>query len=134
MGARGGGRLMSTVRLDKWLWAARFFKTRTAATAAVVGGKVEVNEATAKPSRLVGPGDVLRIRIAPYEWIVTVAALAERRGSVDAAAGLYVESEASRLARERRGEQLRDAPLLRFDEGRPGKRDRRTIRKLRGRD
>ena len=124
---------MST-RLDKWLWAARFYKTRTAATAAVAGGKVEVGGVTAKPARLVTSGDTIRIRIAPYEWTVVVTGLAERRGSAEAAALLYQETDASRAARERHAQQLRDAPLLRFDEGKPGKRDRRMIRKVQGKD
>lgn len=121
------------VRIDKWLWAARFYKTRSAATEAVHGGKVEVGGVTAKPARLVAPGDEVRIRIAPYQWTVTVTGLAERRGSAQQAATLYVETPESLAARERHAAQLRDAPLLRFDEGKPGKRDRRTLRKLKGR-
>ena len=124
----------ATVRLDKWLWAARFYKTRSAATAAVAGGKIEVNDGPAKPARLVAIGDTIRIRNAPFEWIVTVTGIGERRGSAEAAAGLYQETEASRIARERHAQQLRDAPLLRFDQGKPGKRDRRTIRRLKGHD
>ena len=121
------------VRLDKWLWAARFYKTRSAATEAVLGGKVEVNGDGAKPARLVSPGDRIRVRIAPYEWTVVVTALAERRGSAAQAALLFDETEESRTARERLAQQLRDAPLLRFDQGKPSKQDRRTIRKLKGR-
>ena len=121
------------VRLDKWLWAARFFKTRSAATEAVAGGKVEVNDDAAKPARLVGPGDRVRIRIAPYQWDLVVTATADRRGSAAAAALLYTETDASRDARLRHAEQLRLAPNLEFGSGKPSKKDRRTLGKLRGR-
>lgn len=121
------------VRLDKWLWAARFFKTRSAATEAVAGGKVEVNGDAAKPARLVGPGDTVRLRLSPYEWILEVTGTAERRGSAEQAATLYAETEASRVARERTAETLRHAPSLEFDRGRPSKKDRRTYDRLRGR-
>ena len=123
-----------SVRLDKWLWAARFYKTRSAATEAVAGGKVDVNGDAAKPARAVSPGDTIRVRIAPHEWTVTVTGLGERRGSAAQAALLYVELEASRTARERKMQQLKDAPLLRFEGGKPNKQDRRTIRKLREKD
>jgi ribosome-associated heat shock protein Hsp15 len=123
-----------SVRLDKWLWAARFFKTRTAATEAVTGGKVEVNGDTAKPARLVQPGDTIRVRIAPHEWTVLVTGEGERRGSAAQAALLYAETTTSREARERHAQLLRDAPLLRFEEGKPTKRDRRRYDKLRGRE
>ncbi len=124
----------AATRLDKWLWAARFYKTRSAATAAVAGGKVEVNGDAAKPARTVTVGDVIEVRVPPYTWTVQITGIAERRGSAAAAAELFRETDESRTARERQAQQLRDAPLLRFDEGKPGKRDRRTIRKLRGRD
>lgn len=120
------------VRLDKWLWAARFFKTRTAATDAVTGGKAEINGEGAKPARPVQPGDTLRIRLAPYEYIVVVTGVAERRGSAAMAAGLYRETDASRATRERLHEQLRLAPNLEFSAGKPSKKDRRTIERLRG--
>jgi ribosome-associated heat shock protein Hsp15 len=119
-------------RLDKWLWAARFFKTRSAATDAVIGGKTEVNGDSAKPARPVQHGDTVRIRLAPYEYIVVVTGLAERRGSAAVAAGLYRETDASRTARERLHEQLRMAPNLEFATGKPSKKDRRTFEKFRG--
>lgn len=122
------------VRLDKWLWAARFFKTRPAATEAVAGGKVEVNGDAAKPARLVGPGDTVRVRLSPYEWILEVTGTAERRGSAEQAALLYTETEASRLARERTAENLRHAPSLEFDRGRPSKKDRRVINRWKGKE
>ena len=121
------------VRLDKWLWAARFYKTRSAATEAILGGKVDVNDDTVKPSRNVQPGDRVRIRIAPYQWDVLVIATAERRGSAAAAAELYRETDASREARARHAEQLKLAPSLEFGSGRPSKKDRRAFDKFRGR-
>jgi ribosome-associated heat shock protein Hsp15 len=120
------------VRLDKWLWAARFFKTRSAATDAVHGGKIDVNGEGAKPARPVQPGDTVRIRLAPYEHIVVVTGLADRRGSATVAAGLYQETDASRTARERLHEQLRLAPNLEFTAGKPTKKDRRAFEKFRG--
>jgi ribosome-associated heat shock protein Hsp15 len=120
------------VRLDKWLWAARFFKTRSAATEAVHGGKVDVNGDGAKPARPVQPGDTVRIRLAPYEHVVVVTGLADRRGSAEVAAGLYQETEESRTARERQREQLRMAPNLEFSDGKPSKKDRRAFQKFRG--
>jgi ribosome-associated heat shock protein Hsp15 len=121
------------VRLDKWLWAARFFKTRSAATDAVLGGKIDVNGDGAKPARLVHSGDEICIRQPPYQHTVLVTGLAERRGSAMVAATLYRETEESRTTRERLAEQLRLAPKLEFSEGKPNKRDRRAIDKLRGR-
>lgn len=122
------------VRLDKWLWAARFFKTRSAATAAVAGGKVEVNGDAAKPARTIQVGDTIRLRLAPYEWELAVTGLGERRGSADVAATLYREHDASRTARDRQREQLRLAPNVEFESGRPSKRDRRALDKWRGRE
>lgn len=119
-------------RLDKWLWAARFYKTRSAATEAVVGGKVDVNGDGAKPARPVQPGDTIRIRLAPYLHEVVVTGLADRRGSAAAAATLYQETDASRTARERLREQLRLAPALEFSAGRPSKKDRRKFERFRG--
>ena len=125
----------AAVRLDKWLWAARFYKTRSLATAAVAGGKVHVNGERAKPAKPVAPGDTVRIRIPPYEWVVVVRGLAERRGSAAVAAGLYEETAASRAARERLALGFR---LVQGDvyegKGRPTKRDRRRIERLRGQE
>ncbi len=124
---------LTAVRLDKWLWAARFTKTRSAATEAVHGGKIEVNGDAAKPARMIVVGDMIEIRLAPFTWHVEVTGLGERRGSAAVAATLYTETDASRTARERHAEQLRDAPTLRFNTGKPTKQDRRRIDKLRGR-
>ncbi len=122
------------VRLDKWLWAARFFKTRAVAAEAVAGGKVELNGDRAKRAHPVRPGDQLRIRLGPYEHHVVVRALSARRGPAAEAAGLYAETAASRAARERLALQLRNAaPLFHHDRGRPSTKDRRDIDRLKGR-
>ena len=117
------------VRLDRWLWAARFFKTRSLATEAVTGGKVEVNGERAKPAKAIKPGDELRLRLGPYEHILIVRGLAERRGPASVAQGLYEETAASRDARERLAAQLKMAPAtFVFEEkGRPTKKDRRDL-------
>src|SRR3979411_2864963 len=83
------------VRIDKWLWAARFFKTRALAQAAVVAGKVRLHDERIKPSKDVKAGDALAIRVGEFEWNVTVTGLADRRGPADAARKLYRESEDS---------------------------------------
>jgi ribosome-associated heat shock protein Hsp15 len=124
------------VRIDKWLWAARFFKTRSLATEAVAGGKVEVNGERAKPAKPVQAGDEVRLRQGPYEYVLLVRGLAERRGPASVAASLYQERAESRAARERVAEQLKlGAAAWAFDEkGRPTKRDRRELDRFRGRD
>ena len=121
------------VRLDKWLWAARFYKTRSAATDAVAGGRVEVNGEHPKPAKTVQAGDEVRVRMGPFEHILQVTAVAERRGTVAQAARLFQETPASLAARERHAEQLRLAPNLEFEQGKPNKKDRRALDKLRGR-
>jgi ribosome-associated heat shock protein Hsp15 len=117
------------VRLDKWLWAARFFKTRSLATEAVDGGKVDVNGDRAKPAKAVKAGDEIRLRSGPYEHTLIVHALAERRGSAAVAQALYEETEASKVAREKLSAQLKLAPAaFVFEEkGRPTKKDRRDL-------
>jgi ribosome-associated heat shock protein Hsp15 len=122
----------NSVRVDKWLWAARFFKTRSLATEAVAGGKVEVNGERAKPAKSVKPGDEIRVRLAPYEHILIVRAVAERRGPASVAHGLYEETEASTAERHRLAEQLRMAPaaFVFEDRGRPTKKDRRDLTKF----
>jgi ribosome-associated heat shock protein Hsp15 len=121
------------VRIDKWLWAARFFKTRALAVEAIDGGKVEVNGDRTKPAKLIQPGDEVRIRLGPYEHVVAVRAISERRGPATVAATLYEETASSRAAREKLSEQLRMAPpAFVFEEkGRPTKRDRRDIDRFR---
>ena len=123
---------LTRVRLDKWLWAARFFKTRSAATEAVHGGKVEVNGEPAKPARMLAPGDTVRLRVPPAEYVLLVTALGERRGSAEAAARLYQETPASLATRERLAERLRLAPDFGFSTGKPDKKQRREIRKWKG--
>lgn len=122
------------VRVDKWLWAARFFKTRSLASEAVDGGKVQVNGERAKPAKSVRPGDEIRLRLGPYEHILEVLGTAERRGSAPEAQRLYRETEASRETRERLHWQLTKAgPALDPGPGRPTKRDRRALDRFRDR-
>ena len=122
------------VRVDKWLWAARFFKTRSLASDAADGGKVQVDGERAKPAKLVRPGNEVRVRLGPYEHIVLVTGTAERRGTAPDAARLYLETDASREAREKLHWQLtRAAPAMDPEKGRPTKRDRRTLDRLRDR-
>jgi ribosome-associated heat shock protein Hsp15 len=122
------------VRVDKWLWAARFFKTRSLAAEAVDGGKVAVNGERAKPAKPVRPGDEIRLRLGPFEHHLVVHATAERRGTAAEAARLFEETEASRAARERLRWQLTQAaPALDPEKGRPTKRDRRDLERFRGR-
>ncbi len=123
------------IRIDKWLWAARFYKTRSLATDAVQGGKVELNGDRAKPAKTVGPGDEIRVRLGPYEHTVIVRGVAPRRGSARDAQALYEETPESLAARQKLAEQLRMAPaaFVWEDKGRPTKKDRRQITRLRDR-
>jgi ribosome-associated heat shock protein Hsp15 len=119
------------VRLDKWLWAARFFKTRSAAADAIDGGKVDANGEHAKRSRLVVVGDVIMIRRPPFEHEIVVRGLSETRGAAKDAALLFEETPGSRAKRELLSYQLKNAPVLTFrGTGRPTKRDRRVINKI----
>jgi ribosome-associated heat shock protein Hsp15 len=121
----------NVVRIDKWLWAARFFKTRALASAAVSGGHVQVGGNRVKPSRNVQVGNRLLIRRGEEEYEIDVLALSERRGSAKDAALLYAETEESATKREAAREQrkLIGGPMVR-PEGRPDKRDRRKIRQF----
>lgn len=123
------------IRIDKWLWAARFYKTRSLASDAVQGGKVELNGDRAKPAKTVGPGDEIRVRLGPYEHTVIVRGVAPRRGSARDAQALYEETPESLAARQKLAEQLRMAPaaFVWEDKGRPTKKDRRQITRLRDR-
>jgi ribosome-associated heat shock protein Hsp15 len=125
----GAGR----VRVDKWLWAARFYKTRSLAADAVNGGKALVAGERVKPAKLLQVGDEVRLRLGPYEHVVIVRAISERRGPATVAATLYEETPASRAAREKLADQLRMAPatFVYEEKGRPTKRDRRDIERLR---
>ena len=126
---------ITRVRVDKWLWAARFFKTRGIAVQAIETGKVEVNGERAKRAKQLQIGDELRIRIGPYHHLVKVRALSERRGPPAVAATLFEESKESRKAREAMQIQVRAAQSVPgYDRGRPSKKDRRDIERLRRRD
>ena len=116
------------VRIDKWLWAARFFKTRSLATEAVAGGRVHMDGQRVKPAKEVRVGDRLEITIGEAIFAVEVLGLADKRGPASQAQGLYEESEESRARRERQRELRRMAPPLGHDlQGRPSKRDRRRL-------
>ncbi len=123
----------SRVRLDKWLWAARFYKTRSLAAQAVEGGKVRLNGARVKPGKDVKPGDEITVRSGELQWIVEVHVLALRRGPAPEAAMLYAEGEDSRQKREHMIAMRRAGPHPAHDtHGRPSKRDRRMIRRFTG--
>ena len=120
-----------SLRLDKWLWAARFFKTRTLAMAAINGGKVHVNGDRVKPARRITPGESLTVQKGPYRFSVTVAGLATQRRPAEEARSLYTESEASLAARR----SLHDERRLQGHgsgqpERRPDKRTRRLIHRF----
>lgn len=118
----------SSVRVDKWLWAARFFKTRSLAAEAVSGGKVHLNGQRIKPAKDINPGDELRITRGNEELTVVVRALSHQRGPAKIAATLYEETEASRAAREANREMRRfTAQGMQAPAGRPSKKDRRKI-------
>jgi ribosome-associated heat shock protein Hsp15 len=118
-------------RLDKWLWAARFYKTRGLAVEAINGGKVHLNNHRAKPSRTVKPDDVLTVSKPPYEHVITVLGVAKQRRPALEAQLLYIESDESLAKREKLKLELKDQPLgFRHDKGRPNKRDRRHIIKF----
>jgi len=119
-------------RIDKWLWAARFFKTRSAATDAVLGGRVQVNGARVKPSKEIKRDDVVDVQAGTVRFTVVVSALADKRGPASVAATLYGETEESRALREQRARERRLAVPLGADLGaRPTKRDRRRLEALR---
>jgi ribosome-associated heat shock protein Hsp15 len=123
---------METVRVDKWLWAARFYKTRALATDAVLGGHVQVNGVRVKPAKDVRVGDALQIRVGTIEWVVDVRGLADRRGPASLARALYEERAESQEARERQVMQRRLAKPIGADLGaRPTKQDRRRLDALR---
>ena len=117
-----------SIRIDKWLWAARFFKTRSLAADAVTGGKIDVNGARAKPSRIMRLGDKLSIRRGPYESTVVVKGLAKLRGPASEAQLLYEETEESIRKRELTSAQLNlERPPEFHSPGRPSKKDRRAV-------
>ena len=122
------------MRLDKWLWAARFFKTRSLASSEVDGGHVELNGERTKPAKQIRVGDELRIRMNQTTYVVHVRGISERRGPANEARLLYEESEASVRERARLAEQRRLAPTPAYEEGgRPTKRDRRDMSRVKRR-
>jgi ribosome-associated heat shock protein Hsp15 len=120
---------LESERIDKFLWAARFYKTRQLAIDAVNAGRVHVNDERVKPAKTVRPQDRVSIRKPPYEWKIVVLALSEKRGNAEAAATLYVETAESLVARNELRDELRtnQAPL---HAGRPTKKDRRELDKF----
>jgi ribosome-associated heat shock protein Hsp15 len=126
---------MERTRIDRWLWAARFCKTRGLATEAVAGGHVRVNGERVKPARDVGAGDVVSVRVGETAWTVVVRGVAERRGPAKVARTLYEETEESAAARERAAAERRAQFPVGTGPGgpRPTKLDRRRIEALRRR-
>lgn len=124
---------LERMRLDKWLWAARFFKTRSLATQAIEHGRVKLNGERVKPARDVKPGDRLEIRVGDADWTLTVRALAMQRGPAPVAQGLYEEDSAGRARREQQAleRKLAASPAAAI-KGRPTKRDRRRIHRFTG--
>jgi ribosome-associated heat shock protein Hsp15 len=127
---------MERLRIDKWLWAARFYKTRTLASEEVDRGRVLVNGVTVKPARELKAGDSVLLRNGPVSRTVTVMAISDKRGPAPVAALLYQETEDSIRQRQQAAEQRRLAPepALSMSQGRPTKRDRRDTDQLRQHD
>jgi ribosome-associated heat shock protein Hsp15 len=116
------------MRVDKWLWAARFFKTRSLAQQGIAAGRVKLNDARVKASHELKTGDALAIRVGDFEWKIVVAALSDKRGPAEQARKLYQETPASQAERERRRDLRRwGAEPASELKGRPTKRDRRRI-------
>jgi ribosome-associated heat shock protein Hsp15 len=124
----GGG-----VRIDKWLWAARFYKTRSLAADAITSGKVELNGERTKAAKPVKGGDSVRIRSGIFEQVVRVKALSDKRGPASVAQALYEETAESAAARAKLAERMRYEMPAAMDSGRPSKKDRRDIERLRKR-
>ena len=121
----------SAMRLDKWLWTARFFNTRVLAAAAVAGGKVKLNGERVKAAKAVRVNDALHIAIGPYEYAVRVLALSARRGPAPQAALLYAENESSQAARKAMASRLAaERQHAIHTNGRPSKKQRRQIIRL----
>jgi ribosome-associated heat shock protein Hsp15 len=120
---------MDSLRIDKWLWAARFYKTRSLATEEVGKHRVQVNGQDVKPAREIKPGDTIRLRQVPWERTVVVKGISAVRGPAPVAQLLYEETAESLLARSQAAEQRRLAPepAQSIEQGRPTKRDRRQM-------
>jgi len=126
--------MMNSVRMDKWLWAARFFKTRALAAKACELGRVQSNGQTAKPAREVHTGDMLQLTNGSGDFQIEVLELSDMRGPAPVAQKLYRETEASRELRRKLAEERKMAPPIETTrEGKPTKRDRRELARLRGR-
>ena len=124
---------LERLRIDKWLWAARFYKTRSLAARALDGGKVKLNGERVKLAKEVKPGDLVEVRSGELQWLIEVRAVSPRRGPAAAAAKLYAESDQSRAKREQMLLMRRAGPHpVRDPRGRPTKRDRRMIRRFTG--
>lgn len=122
------------MRIDKWLWAARFFKTRSLASKACELGRIESNGQPVKPAREVRVGDMLGVKSASGDFQIEVLGLSEMRGPAPVAQALYRETEASREMRQKVAEERKTMPHFELErEGKPSKRDRRVLGKLRGR-
>ena len=117
------------LRIDKWLWAARFFKTRSLAVEAVESGKVTMNDVRLKPAKAIGVGDHLVIRLGQYNFEIEILGLSNRRGPAPEAQKLYRESDASKARRAEIAANLKALPQPTF-KGRPTKRDRRDIERF----
>jgi ribosome-associated heat shock protein Hsp15 len=124
---------VSSVRVDKWLWAARFFKTRSAAQQAIEGGKIKLNGERTKPAKDLKPGDSLSIHIGAYDWHIKVLQLSDKRGPAPVARLLYEESEESRAKREAEVATRRvTIEPATTRKGRPTKRERRELDRFGG--
>ena len=121
------------MRIDKWLWAARFFKTRAAATEAVLGGRVRVNGERVKPAKHVHAADMVEVRVGEADWTITVHEVAGKRGSARVAAGLFEETAESMAERQRGAAERRLSrpPGTHTGGPRPTKQDRRRVEALR---
>jgi ribosome-associated heat shock protein Hsp15 len=120
-----------SVRLDKWLWGARFYKTRSLAVEAINGGKVHLNKQRVKPSRTLKTGDMLTISKPPYEYSVAVVNLTMQRRPASETQLRYIETQESITKREKLKEEIKNQPLgFRHDQGKPNKRERRHIIKF----
>ena len=121
---------MEKIRIDKWLWAARFYKTRSLATEEIDKGRVRVNDADVKPAKEVKAGDLIALRQGPLTRTLVVVAVSDKRGGAPQAQLLYEETPASLALRAQLTEQRRLEPASSLEHGRPTKRDRRDLDKI----
>lgn len=123
---------LDTMRLDKWLWAARFFKTRSLASQAIEHGRVKLNGERVKPAREIRPGDRLDVQAGEVAWTLTVRGLSRQRGPAPVAQALYAEDPGSQARRQQRALERKAAGPASTLKGRPTKRDRRQIHRFTG--